>query len=139
MSMNTKLSSEAVRAIAMDCLYEDGEAKSGEIPPGAVVVEGLRCHFSFHPDRIAKAKPAVDALLRELPDQFRKDVGGGWSFLNGCMTRDDRQWGEQFDVDVLVCLGIGVGSASWVMKDTAAILPGGVPYFEIHPGEDQPQ
>lgn len=78
-------------------------------------------------------KTQIDALLRALPDNFLLEKGGGWSFLNGCVDRDGILWGEQSNVEALVCLGIGVGSASWVMKEFASSLPGGVPYFEIHP------
>lgn len=129
-----KLSADAVTAVMKRVLFTDAElaAAGGGVPDGAVIVDGLVRKFGFHPARVAAEKPAIDSLLAELPDNFKLNGGGGWSFLNGCMDRDGQQWGEQRDVEALVCLGIGAGSASWVMKDMANVLPGGVPYFETH-------
>lgn len=133
----TKLTAKAVRDLMMKVLYSDEELRSGPIPPeGTIMVEGLMRNFAFHPERLRAAKPEIDALLAELPETFRIDKGGGWSFLNACYDRHDNHWGEHPDMECLVALGIGVGSASWCMKDYASALPGGMPYFEVHPEID---
>lgn len=129
----TKLSTDAVRAIARKVLFKDDEITDGKPPENAIIVDGIMRKYAFHPERVAAAKPEIDALLAELPDAFRKDKGGGWSFLNACMDKNDNQWGEHPDMEMLICLGIAAKSASWVMKDMANILPGGMPYFEVHP------
>lgn len=127
------LSAEAVDIVMKSVLYKDDEITPGEIPDEAIIVRGLVRSFGFHPGRVTGAKASIDAMLAELPDSFWLTRGGGMTFLNGCMDRHDLQWGEQRNVEALVCLGIAAGSASWIMRDMASALPGGVPYFEIHP------
>jgi len=127
----TKLTSKAVHNIMTKVLFTDAEVAEQNPPERAVIISGLVRTFGFNPDRLKECKSEIDALLLQLPDTFRKDVGGGWSFLNGCIDRDEQQWGEQRDVEELVCLGIAVGSASWLMKEYAPIMPGGVPYFMV--------
>jgi hypothetical protein len=129
----TKLSADAVRDIFKTVLFKPEEVSGGTVPESAVQVQGLVNSYEFHPERIAAAKPAIDEMLSELPDQFHHKRGGGWSFLNACQDKHGAQWGEHRDMEGLVCLGIAAGSASWIMRDMADILPGGVPYFEIHP------
>lgn len=135
----TVLSVAAVRSVLDKVLYTDEEARfvasKGEIPPGAVVIDGVVCKFAFHPKRLEAARPEIRALLAELPEAFHQKHGGGWSFLNGCMAKGEYQWGEQMNVDELVCLGIGVGLAEFCMpRDMWAIMPGGVPYFVVLDG-----
>ena len=128
-----RLSAERVDHIMKDSLFKSEEVPNGTPPADAVIVEGLVSKFGFHPARVASHKAEIDAMLADLPDEFHQSKGGGMSFLNGCMDRAGNQWGEQRDVQSLVCLGIGVGSAAWLLKDMADVMPGGVPYFEVHP------
>lgn len=131
-----KLTSQAVVDIGKRVLYQNEELRDGKPPDDALTVEGLVNKYAFHPERVAAAKPEIDALLKELPETFRKSGtnAGGWSFLNACMDRHGEQWtGEHRAMELLVCLGIAAGSASWLGKDMAGILPGGMPYFEVHP------
>jgi hypothetical protein len=127
-----KLSSEAITMLMLKVLYNSEELKE-EIPKGVVLVKGIVHDYGFHPERVKLHKPDIDALLSELPDQFFRNRGGGWSFLNACVDRHGEQWGEQRDAESLICLGIAIGSASWLLEDMADILPGGVPYLEVHP------
>lgn len=129
----TKLTTEAVETIFKHVLFKDDEAPNESPPEDAVKVEGLVNQYAFHPSRLTAAKSDIDGLLSELPAQFHRGKGGGWSFLNACMNNDGDQWGEHRDIERLICLGIGVGSASWLMKDMAEVMPGGVPYLEVHP------
>lgn len=129
----SKLNCNAIEGILKSVLYKDDEMSGDLIPDGAVKVDGLVHHYAFHPSRLAAAKPEIDGLLAELPDDFQQSKGGGMSFLNACMDRNGNHWGEHRDIERLVCLGIGVGSASWLMKEMADILPGGMPYLEVHP------
>lgn len=133
----TKLTTAAVHTITKRVLFKNDEIVSGKPPANALIVEGILRNYAFHPERVAAAKPEIDAMLAELPDQFYRAKGGGWSFLNACMDRHGNQWGEQPDMETLVCLGIAAGSATWLLKEMSTALPGGVPYFEIHPGEDR--
>jgi hypothetical protein len=133
-SAMTELTSEAIHEIAKRVLFKPDEIADGKPPENAVRVEGLVNRFAFHPDRVMEAKPQIDALLLELPDSFHQSKGGGWTFLNAFEDRHGRHWGEHRDMEMLVCLGIAVGSASWMLREMMEALPGGVPYFEIHPG-----
>jgi len=128
-----KLTSEAVDSAVKSVIFKDDEIVDGTptVPP--IIVDGIMRKFGFHPDRVAAAKPVINGLLAELPDAFWLKGGGGMTFLNGCMDRHGDQWGEQSSVEALVCLGIAAGLASWILKDMASALPGGVPYFEVHP------
>ncbi len=122
----TELTAHAVEDIMKKVLYRRDDIGS------PILVEGIMTKFGFNLERLKAAKPEIDALLAELPKTFRENEGGGWTFLNACVTRHGKMWGQQREVEMLVALGIGVGSAEWLLKDMADVMPGGVPYFKIH-------
>lgn len=125
----TKLTSEAVNALALECLFREGEPTHD-----AIKVDGIVGKFGFHPARIAENADAIAALLAELPDEFHASKGGGWSFLNACMDRNGAQWGEHRDMEALFCLGIAAGKAKWQLpRDMWNVLPGGMPYVVVMP------
>lgn len=131
---NSVLTNDAVETVVRKVLYKPEELTDGQAPKDAITVDGLVRKFGFHPGRVKEADAEIRALLKELPDNFMKEKGGGWSFVNACFDRENRQWtGDQRVVEALVCLGIAAGAASWQLKDIAKSLPGGVPYFEVHP------
>lgn len=129
--MATKLTADAVEETMKHVLFKPSEVPDGQAPGGAIKVQGLQVTFAFHPGRLAERRESIIEMLAQLPDKFHHNTGGGWSFLNGCQTKDGLQWGEQMHVDQLVCLGIAIGKAEWQMRDMANILPGGVPYFVV--------
>jgi hypothetical protein len=126
------LTTEAVHDLYTD--KETGILFRPEEPTGdAVIVQGITRTFGFHPSRLNAAKPTIAHLLTELPDSFQENSGAGWSFLNGCLTKDEHQWGEQRDVEELFCAAIAAGLARWVMpREMWDVLPGGMPYFVIN-------
>ncbi len=133
-----KLTAENVRAVVMDSLpktvtpEEEKDLLSWKNPPGFVLAQGVVSKFAFRKNNLEAHREDVASLLRCLPDEFHKDKGGGWSFLNGCMDKDGVQWGEQRDVDTLICLGLALGLVSFPMpRDMWSVLPGGVPYFVV--------
>lgn len=145
-----KLTAKAVQDVLTKCFYTDAEigpAVPKEPPVGAVCAEAVRAKYAFHPKRLEAAKPEIAGLLQGLPDLFHeapsklsdgdlirdgRNPGGGWSFLNACMTRDDVQWGEHSNVDELLALGVAAGYVRWSMpREMWRVLPGGVPYFII--------
>jgi len=130
----TTLTSAAVQDILKTVLFKDEEMAGDQVPENAVKVHGIVNLYAFHPERVAAAKPEIDALLSELPDNFHRTKGGGWTFLNACQDKYGDLWGQHQDIERLICLGIAVGSASWLMKDMMDVLPGNVPYLEVHPG-----
>jgi hypothetical protein len=73
-------------------------------------------------------------MLSDLPDEFQASGGGGWSFLNACMTKTGEQWtGMHPTMDKLFMLGIAAGKARWLMpRDMWSVLPGGMPYVSVN-------
>lgn len=113
----------------MDCMFKDGEDISD-----AKIAEGVITKFGFHPSRLESHRIEIGELLAELPEQFQQSKGGGWSFLNACMTKDDDQWGEHRDIDQLLCLGIAIDQAKILMsREMWSAFPGGMPYFSVNP------
>jgi hypothetical protein len=122
------LTREAVLALLDACLLRPSEPRDG-----AIEVESILADFSFHPARIGANAAAIGELLDELPDPFREDRGGGWTFLNACNDRHGAQWTDYHrDMEALVCLGIAAGRAQWTMpRDMWAGLYGGMPYVTV--------
>lgn len=120
------LTSEAVGKIIQDCLL-----KTEETAPYMEV----RCivnTFRFHPGRLESHRDEVAQLLAELPDEFHEGKGGGWTFLNACMTKDGEQWGEHINMEQLFALGVGLGLVRWQFpREMWFRLPGGMPYVVV--------
>lgn len=130
--MNT-IDTQDLEKTFVSCLYQENELAylpKGDKPKDAVLVDGIRSNYGFHPQRLEQARTKVKGWLGLLPTEFHKDTGGGWSFLNACMTKDGHQWGEQPSVELLMVLGVGLKLAEYQLpKDLWKIMPGGVPYF----------
>lgn len=119
------LTASAVEAILDECLFRVGEDTSDP-----AVGNGVVCDFGFHRERLNARKADILALLHELPEQFQVDSGGGWSFLNACVTKDGSHWGEHRNIEQLMALGIASEQASLLLpRELWAALPGGMPYF----------
>lgn len=135
MTTSPTLTATAVDTILTKCLFTEEEISSageGRPPEGAVIVEGVMQKFGFHPGRVTENKEAIRLLLAELPSEFRANEGGGWSFLNACMDKNDRQWGEHRNVEALLVLGLASGQAQYVLPRAMwAAFPGGMPYFSV--------
>lgn len=126
------LTAQNVDTVVKDCLFRDDEIEDNKIPDGAVIVEGVVLKLGFHPERLKKHEDDIISMLNQLPDEFRLKTGGGWSFLQACMTKDGRQWGEHRDIDALLCMGIGIKKAEIQLpREMWFAFPGGVPYFAI--------
>lgn len=119
------LTSENVESVFRACLFRDGEDTSQ-----AKIVEGVVNKFGFHPERVAAHKTEIAEMLNGLPDEFRADKGGGWSFLNACMTKSGDQWGEHRNIEQLLALGIASGQAKMLLP-REMWQPGGMPYFSV--------
>jgi len=121
------LTSERVTEIFLDCLYREDEDTSNHIK-----AEGITTNVGFHPERLEGHRAEVEAMLMELPDQFLLSKGGGWSFLNACMDRNDIQWGGHENMQQLILLGIGLNKVRFCMpRSMWSVLPGGMPYFVV--------
>lgn len=125
---------EKIKAILIDCLYRDEElSKDGSQPEGFVSAEVVMTTFGFHPGRIASHRAEIREQLDGLPEPFREDKGGGWSFLNACMNRDGQLWtGEHRMIDCLLALGVASGQAKILLpRKMWSVMPGGMPYFVV--------
>ena len=125
-----RLSAERVQAITEACLFQNPEEKGPE-----VTVEGVVHSYIFQAERLTQYAEEIELLLEQLPIEFQateKGGSGGWSFLNACIDRQGQQWGEQFNVEQLMCLGIAIGKVEMLMpKEMWYMLPGGMPYFSV--------
>lgn len=128
-----ELTYDNVETVTKDCLYKAEEITDGQPPEDCVKVEGILHNMGFHPGRLESHREDVRSMLEQLPNEFRIDgPGGGWTFLNACNRKDGVQWGEHHQMEMLFCLGIGLGLAKWLLpRDTWAVLPGGMPYVSI--------
>lgn len=129
---------ERTEKILLDCLFKQNEMteemKNGIIPKDspAVVVKGIVNTFGFHPQRLESHREEVRTLLNEMPDNFHKSKGGGWSFLQMCVDKNENQWGEHRNMEQLMCLGIGLKMVEYCLpKEMWSALPGSMPYLVI--------
>ena len=140
-----ELTSENVRAVLGDCLLTGEEVialslqgansnRAEELADAGhlVKVECVVNDFAFHPERLESHRADVADMLTQLPEDFRADKGGGWTFLNLCMRADGHQWGEQVNAEQLCALAIALGLGKWLLpKQYWNVLPGGMPYFAV--------
>lgn len=124
-----QLTVENVDKVMLDCLFKEGEDTAS-----AVLVEGVVNKYGFHPVRLDSHREDVASMLSQLPRQFRKGGGGGWTFLNACETETGEQWADgHLHMESLFCLGIALGMAKWVFpKALWTALPGGMPYVVVN-------
>jgi hypothetical protein len=121
-----ELSTEAVEALFEQCLARPDDP--------SIVVEGIVTKAAFSPQAIGEHRDDIAALLAELPEPFQESAGGGWSFLNACNDRHDRQWTSfQRTMEHLFMLGLAAGLVTLLLpRDMWGALPGGMPYYAVH-------
>lgn len=131
------IDAEVVQNMFKDCLYKDEEIAglpNGEAPKGCVMVNGITSKFGLHPKRLESYRSVIEDYLSQLPEQFRKSAGGGWSFLQACNTKDDEQWtGMHERMENLFVLGLAIGKVNYCTdkREIWQAFPGGMPYFII--------
>jgi hypothetical protein len=123
-----ELTAESVREVLRECFFGQDEDKTDY-----KLGEGVMHKIGLHPDRLEKNRENIISLLSQLPYQFRKSDGGGWSFLNACQREDGKQWADLHStVDQLVMLGNAIGVLSFLTpREFWCLYPGGMPYFVI--------
>jgi hypothetical protein len=136
---------EKVHEMFLYCLFKDEEVRTldvaaGTPPANAVLVEGITNKFGLHSGRVAEKREEVRAMLDEMPAQFHRDSGGGWSFLNLCDDKHGVQWADnQATMQELVVLAIASGFGKMLMpREMWPIMPGGMPYIEFNTAESKP-
>jgi hypothetical protein len=138
-----KLSVENVERIFRDSLFREEEVKdirqdsvsnmrvTPPIPKDAVVVQGIRLTFGFHKKRLESHREELRDMLSQLPEEFI--TGGGWSFLNLCMTKAGEHWAEHPAMEKLLVLSMGLELMAYCLPDRELwqIFPGGMPYVVV--------
>jgi hypothetical protein len=134
-----ELSSANVDTITRDCLLTVEEAAVLDIEnvealkadESLVFVEGVVGNYVFNKKRLESHRDDISSMIEQLPDTFLAGVGGGWSFLNLCVDKDDNQWtGDHRAQECLCVLAIGNDLGKWLLpKELWNALPGGVPYI----------
>jgi hypothetical protein len=123
-----ELMSHNVTEVLKKCLYESGEDTTGHVK-----CEGVQLKIGFDPKRLELERDNIESMLSQLPKEFKKEFGGGMSFLNACVTEDGVQWGEHRNVDELLCLGQAIGKVAFPFpRDMWNALPGGMPYVVVN-------
>ncbi len=116
-----ELTAEAVEKLFQECVSPDGEPTEGVVIKIKLDTRGREAE--------------IGRLLMELPEEFRADKGGGWSFLNACQDRHGNQWtGLHATMEKLLMLGLASKQATILVdREMWDILPGGMPYFAVTP------
>jgi hypothetical protein len=128
---------DEVEAVFRDCLFREEELKGvNGAPEGAVIVQGITAKLGFHPERLEEKRDLVKTWLAALPREFRKNEGGGWSFLKACEQSNGVQWtGLHQRMEQLFTLALGLGLAEYnAGREFWANLPGDMPYITINIG-----
>ena len=123
-----KLKAEDVCRIFLECLFKEDEDTNQH-----VMVDGITSSLIFHPGRLENHRTEIEAMLDELPEEFHKTSGGGWSFLQACNDKHGNQWtGLHRTMEQLFQLGIGIGRVKCLLpKELWRVLPGGMPYYMV--------
>ena len=124
----TNLTTENVHDLFMNCLFADGEDTDDHVIARAVMM-----NIGFHPERLKNNTEKIVEILNDLPDTFKKNGGGGMSFLNMCEDKNGNQWtGAHKTMDELIALGIASGKMSYLMpREEWHMFPGGMPYLVV--------
>lgn len=120
-----RLTPDRVETVFADCL--------APAPGDGQIIHGVVRTAAFDPAKVQAHTGDIAALLAELPDQFRKSGGGGWSFLNACEDRHGAQWtGVHQRAEELFMLGLAAGQVSELMpRELWNALPGGMPFYMV--------
>jgi len=127
------LTAENVNRIFLECLFKEEEIAINVEDRVYVEAHGIMTHVGFHPGRIKEHEQEIEWMLLQLPKEFLKSVGGGWSFLNACEDVQGNQWtGLHKTMDELVCLGLATKKVMFLTpREMWAMFPGGMPYFVV--------
>ncbi len=121
-----KLTAENVNLVVKECLAEEAEGE------GITVVNAVVHKVAFKEDKLKERRDDIHSMLKQLPDSFQSDGGGGMSFLNACNNNEGNQWtGLHLTMEMLFAMGLAIGVVRDCVPDMQDILPGGMPYFAV--------
>jgi hypothetical protein len=119
-----ELTTENVKTVFEKCIT-DSEL-------GSLIIGGPVHQCMMSKEKLKEEEENIYSMLKQLPDDFMQNGGGGMSFLNACIRKDGVHWGEHINIEMLLILGFGINKASYCMpRDMWSILPGGMPYFVV--------
>lgn len=123
-----ELTAQNVENVFKACLFKENENIEN-----STIVDGITTKCSFNSKHIEENKSNIENMLAQLPDEFKKQNGGGWSFLNLCNNNKGEQWtGFHFRMEQLICLGMAIKKVKYLMpREMWNMLPGGMPYLVI--------
>jgi len=95
-------------------------------------VRGVTKEYSFNKQAIEAHKEHIRLMLSFLPDQFHKELGGGWAFSMGHCKRNGTQWTYYRDsMELLFCMGIAAGFVEKVEMVLTSLTD---PYYVVDVG-----
>src|SRR5574342_1004654 len=127
-TLSNVLSPISVQLVFSDCCPTP-ETKENDL----VYIEGISHTAQFDRIRLERNRQNIIRLLDQLPDTFKRSKGGGWSFLNACMTQTGEQWtGFHWNMEQLFQLGMAIDYVECLLsRDMWIMLPGRMPYYVI--------
>lgn len=123
-----ELTASKVNDVFADCVFKTRPE------PGTkyIHVVGIVSNMAFDPKKIEQYSLTIKMMLNELNDNFREDVGGGWSFLQMAYTKSEEHWAEHPTMEKLMMLGIAAGYMKYILPRALwKSLASGVPYLVI--------
>ena len=119
-----RLTHQNVEDVFKDCLADTAEH----------TLKGVCIEVAFNREKIAEHEQDIMQMLMQLPKEFHRPGGGGWTFLNMCIDKNGNQWTDYHRTqDKLVCLGRAIGAVEFVMpRDLWKVFSGGMPYIVIN-------
>jgi len=123
-----KLTSENVEFVFNECKFDSKTSKEK-----AIQVDGVVHIYSFDQSKLNKRKKDIYSMLRQLPDEFQQDGGGGMSFLKACDDKNGNRWTDlHLRIEQLLCLGIATDQLDFCLpREAWHIMPGGMPYVVV--------
>ena len=124
------LTVENVRKVTDYCLCSADDSKSEN---DIIIVNGILMNLAFQRAKIDEYEDDIYDMLKQLPDEFMKESGGGYSFLYACNDKNGNQWTSSHQtMEQLFMLGIAIGVVDYLLpRELWYALPGAVPYLII--------
>jgi hypothetical protein len=128
---------DEIRDTLYACLERDDLDLAGAraIAPHLHFGEGIQVRvMAFEIEKLEQHRTEVEAMLHELRPSFWTEDGD--SFLNACVNKDGRHWGEHPNIEELMLLGTALGLVQCMAPRVLwFLLPGAMPYYKFVPSK----
>ena len=127
------IDSQKVGEMVLESQWTTDLDNAEELPENALKVPGITGYYLFDKRKLESHRKQIIEWLNELPDEFHKDKGGGWSFLNACNTKDGVQWTDfHLRMEQLFAMAFGLELARFQLpREMWTMFPGGMPYIVV--------